>query len=116
MGAARGVPVRGRGIGRAPRFSSGHSGYSRKVLRSTAAGRVRLFWWKYAVALGITALAYFLVFGKEWQQAVKYIGDLVLSAPAFSIPVLKGYTMTVGGFVTLLYAAKAVAMLLFMHL
>ena len=97
-------------------FASDHNGDVRKVLRSTPAGRGRLFWCKYAVALGITALAYFLVFGKEWQQAVKYIGDLVLSAPAFSIPVLKGYTMTVGGFVTLLFVAKAVAMLLIMHL
>jgi len=97
-------------------FASDHNGDVRKVLRSTPAGRGRLFWCKYAVALGVTALAYFLVFGKEWQQAVKYIGDLVLSAPAFSIPVLKGYSMTVGGFVTLLFVAKAVAMLLIMHL
>lgn len=99
-----------------PLYACEQSGDVRKVLRSTPGGRKRLFGAKYAVALSVAALAWLLVFGKEWQAAAKLLGNTVLSAPCSSIGVLKGFPMTVGRFLVLLYLIKGLCLLIPMHL
>lgn len=99
-----------------PLYASEQSGDVRKILRSTPGGRKRLFGAKYAVALSVAALAWLLVFAKEWQAATKLLGNTVLSAPCNSIGILKGFPMTVGGFLVLLYSLKGLCLLIPMHL
>lgn len=97
-------------------YACDQSGDVRKVLRSTAGGRKRLFRAKYATALGITALVWLLVFGREWRAAVSLMGDTLLSAPCGSIGILKGFPMTIRSFLILLWVSKGVALLVPMHL
>lgn len=97
-------------------FSCEQSGDVKKVLRSTPGGRSRLFWTKYAVALSVTTLVWLLVFGQEWWAATEFLGDLILSAPCGSIGILKGFPMTVGTFLILLYISKGLCLLIPMHL
>ncbi len=99
-----------------PLFTCEQQGDVKKILRSTPGGRSKLFWTKYAVALSITALVWLLVFGQEWWAATDFLGDLILSAPCGSIGMLKGYPMTVGTFLILLYISKGLCLLIPMHL
>ncbi len=100
----------------APLFTCEQSGDVRKVLRSAPGGRGKLFRRKYWVALGVTALVWLLVFGREWQAAKTALGDTVLAAPCSSIPLLRAFPMTVREFLILLYICKAAALLIPMHL
>ncbi len=97
-------------------FACEQNGDVKKILHATPGGRSKLFGMKYAVALGVTALVWLLVFGQEWQKAAKLLGPFILSAPCGSIEILKGFPMTVGAFLVLLYVLKGVALLLTMHL
>lgn len=97
-------------------YACEQNGDVRKVLRSTPGGRSRLFRAKYAAALGVTVLVWLLVFGREWQKAVKVLGSTLLSAPCGSIEMLKGFPMTVKSFLLLLYLSKGLALLIPMHL
>ena len=97
-------------------FSTEQSGDLRRVLRSTPAGRDRLFRAKYAVALGVTVLVWVMVFVQEWHHASKLLGETVLAAPCNSIVVLAGFPGTVGTFLALLCLSKGVALLIPMHL
>ncbi len=99
-----------------PLYACEYSGDVRKVLRSTPGGRNRLFWVKYAVALSLTVLVWLLVFGREWQAAKKALGDTILSAPCSSIALLKGFSMPVRTFLSLLYLSKGLTLLITMHL
>lgn len=99
-----------------PLFACEQQGDVKKVLRSTPGGRSKLFRTKYAVALSITALVWLLVFGQEWQAARELLGELILSAPCGSIGVLKGFPVSVGSFLLLLYVSKGLALLIPMHL
>lgn len=99
-----------------PLFACEQQGDVKKVLRSTPGGRNKLFWTKYAVALSVTVLVWLRVFGQEWWAAEEVLGELILSAPCGSIGILKGFPMTVGTFLVLLYASKGLAMLIPMHL
>ncbi len=100
----------------APLFTCEQSGDVRKVLRSAPGGRGKLFRRKYWVALGVTALVWLLVFGREWQAARTALGSTLLAAPCSSIPLLRAFPTTVEGFLALLYVSKAVALLIPMHL
>ena len=97
-------------------FACEQQGDVKKVLRSTPGGRNKLFWTKYAVALSITALVWLRVFGQEWLAATESLGELVLSAPCGSIGMLKGFDMSVGAFLALLYLSKGLALMIPMHL
>lgn len=99
-----------------PLFACEQQGDVKKVLRSTPGGRNRLFWTKYAVALSITALVWLRVFGQEWWKATELLGELILSAPCESFGLLKGFNMSVGSFLVLLYISKGLALLIPMHL
>lgn len=99
-----------------PLFACEQQGDVKKVLRSTPGGRNKLFWTKYAVALSITALVWLRVFGQEWLAATESLGELVLSAPCGSIGMLKGFDMSVGAFLALLYLSKGLALMIPMHL
>ncbi|HIT34194.1 MAG TPA: hypothetical protein IAC31_06165 [Candidatus Faecousia intestinigallinarum] len=99
-----------------PLFACDQNGDVRKVLRSAPGGRGRLFRAKYFVALGVTLLMWLLIFGREWRYAATSMGNTLLAAPCSSIALVKGFPMTVGTFLALLYLAKALAMLIPMHL
>ena len=99
-----------------PLFACEQQGDVKKILRSTPGGRSKLFWMKYAVALSITAVVWLRVFGQEWWVATEFLGDLILSAPCGSIGILKGYPMSVGTFLILLYVSKGLALLIPLHL
>lgn len=103
----------------APLFTCEQSGDVRKVLRSAPGGRQKLFRWKYLVALGVTALVWLLVFGREWRAVLtspEGLGSTLLSAPCSSISVLRSFPMTVREFLVLLYITKAIVLLIPMHL
>lgn len=97
-------------------FSCEQHGDVKKVLRSTPGGRNKLFWTKYAVALSITALVWLQVFGQEWWKATESLGELILSAPCGSVGMLKGFDMSVGAFLVVLYLSKGLALMIPMHL
>lgn len=99
-----------------PLYTCEQGGDMKKLLRSTPGGRDRLFRTKYAVALSVTALVWLLVFGQEWKAATSLLGETILSAPCDSIGILKGFPMTVGAFLALLYISKGLALLIPMHL
>lgn len=99
-----------------PLFACEQQGDIKKILRSTPGGRNKLFRTKYAVALSITAVVWLRVFGQEWWRATELLGDLVLSAPCGSIGMLKGFDMSVGAFIALLYLSKGLALMIPMHL
>lgn len=99
-----------------PLFACEQQGDVKKVLRSTPGGRNRLFRAKYAVALSITALVWLRVFGQEWWKATELLGELILSSPCGSVGMLKGFDMSVGAFLALLYLGKGLALLIPMHL
>lgn len=97
-------------------FSPEQDGDLRKVLRSTPGGRERLFWAKYATALGITVLVWLLVFVQEYRTASKMIGETVLRAPCISIDLLKDFPGTVKTFLALLCISKGLSLLIPMQL
>lgn len=99
-----------------PLFAYEQQGDIKKILRATPGGRNKLFWTKYAVALSLTAVVWLLVFGQEWQRATELLGALILSAPCGSIGMLKGFPMTVGTLLVLLYVSKGLALMIPMHL
>ncbi|MCD7756033.1 MAG: hypothetical protein LUJ09_06880 [Firmicutes bacterium] len=99
-----------------PLFACEANGDVRKVLRSTPGGRQKLFWAKYLVAVGVTLAAWLLVFVQQWQSAVKWLGDTILSAPCSSIEMLRGFPMTVGTLLIFVYLCKGVAMLIVTNL
>ena len=99
-----------------PLFTCEQQGDVKKVLHSTPGGRSSLFWTKYAVALSVTAVVWLWVFGQEWWKATELLGELILSAPCGSIGMLKGFDMSVGAFLVLLYLSKGLALLIPMHL
>lgn len=88
----------------------------RRILHSTPRGRKRLFWAKYGVAVGITALVWLMVFVQEWRTASEMLGEAILSAPCSSIGMLKGCSGTVGGFMTALCISKGVVLVIPMNL
>lgn len=97
-------------------FSPEQDGDLRKVLRSAPGGRERLFWAKYATALGVTALVWLLVFVQEYRTASRMLGETVLNAPCCSIGMLRGFPWTVKSYLALLCISKAVTLLIPMHL
>lgn len=97
-------------------FSPEQNGDLRKVLRSAPGGRERLFWAKYATALGVTALVWLLVFVQEYRTASRMLGETVLNAPCCSIGMLRGFPWTVKSYLALLCISKAVTLLIPMHL
>lgn len=88
------------------------SGDVRKILHSTPGGRSRLFWAKYAVAVSVALLVWLMVFVREWVTAAELLGDVVLNAPCSSIALIKAYPMSVKTFLCLLYAGKALGLVL----
>ena len=97
-------------------FSPEQDGDIRKVLRSAPGGRERLFWAKYATALGVTALVWLLVFVQEYRTASRMLGETVLNAPCCSIGMLRGFPWTLKSYLALLCISKAVTLLIPMHL
>lgn len=88
----------------------------RRMLHSTPRGRERLFWAKYAVAVGITVLVWLMVFVQEWRTASEMLGEAILSVPCSSIGMLKGCSGTVGEFMTALCISKGVVLVIPMNL
>lgn len=99
-----------------PLFALEQGGDVRRLLRACPGGRGKLFRTKYAVALGVTALVWLLVFAREWHGAVQLLGETVLSAPAGSVEMLDGLPGTVGSTLILLYLWKGAALLIPTHL
>ncbi len=99
-----------------PLFACETSGDVRKVLHSTPRGRQRLFRAKYWVALGVTAVVWWVVFRQEWLAVIERLGEGYLEAPCGSIALLRGYDMTLNSWVTCLYLTKFLGLLVPMHL
>lgn len=99
-----------------PLFTLEQGGDVKKVLRSTPGGRNKLFRTKYAVAFSVTGFVWLLVFAREWQAAVKLLGDTILAAPCNSIGILEKFPITVKEFLVVLYVCKAISLLIPMHL
>ncbi len=103
-------------VGLSSLFSPEQNPDLRRMLSSAPRGRERLFWTKYGVAVGITALVWLMVFVQEWRTAAKMLGETMLSAPCGSINMLQSFPGTVRTYLAILCASKGVALLLPMNL
>ena len=97
-------------------FSAEHNRDLLRVLRSTPRGRDRLFWTKYWIALGVTALIWLMVFVQEWHSASKILGEAILNAPCRSIGMLQDYSGTVRTFMSILCISKGVSLMIPMNI
>lgn len=98
-----------------PLFSCEGNGDVRKILRTTSGGRGKLFWAKYQTAIVVTGIIWLRVLCGEWRLAANYMGQVILSAPSSSIEMLRGYPMTVGGTLAMVYLFKFLCLLIPMH-
>ena len=97
-------------------FASEQNADLRRMLHSTPRGRKGLFWAKYGVAVGITALVWLMVFMQEWRTASEMLGEMILNAPCGSIHMLRSFPGTVRSYLTVLCISKCVALLIPMNI
>lgn len=87
-----------------------------RMIQSSPGGRERLFWAKYAVALGMTVIIWLLVFVQEWFSASKMLGEVILNAPCGSISMIQDFRGTVRSFLSVLCISKGIMLLIPMNL